>query len=205
MKAAFEALGGDPDTLELLIMQFVHLVARGERASMSKRAGEFVTLDDLVDEIGVDAARWFLLARSHDTTIELDLDLAREESAENPVYYVQYAHARIASLLREGRRRRRRRRGRPRPALEPAERALIQKLLAFPAEVAEAAERRAPHRIATYALELARDVHGVLRDCPVLKAPSEDVERVPARAEPRHAADARPGARPARGRAPDSM
>ncbi len=73
---------------------------------MSKRAGEFVTLDELVDEIGVDAARWFLLARSHDTTIELDLDLAREESPENnPVYYVQYAHARIAAILREAARR----------------------------------------------------------------------------------------------------
>ena len=79
-----QALGGDPDALELLIMQFVHLVERGERASMSKRAGEFVTLDDLVDDIGVDAARWFLLQRSHDTTIDLDLDLAREQSAREP-------------------------------------------------------------------------------------------------------------------------
>ena len=105
MKAAYEALGGDPDELELLIMQLVHLVRSGERAQMSKRAGEFVTLDDLVGEIGVDAARWYLLARSHDTTLDLDLDLAREQSNENPVYYVQYAHARIASMLaRAGRR-----------------------------------------------------------------------------------------------------
>ena len=73
--------------------------ARGERAQMSKRAGEFVTLDDLLAEIGVDAARWYLLARSHDTTVDLDLDLAREQSSENPVYYVQYAHARIVSIL----------------------------------------------------------------------------------------------------------
>ena len=80
-------------------MQLVHLVRRGERAQMSKRAGEFVTLEDLLREIGVDAARWFLLSRSHDTTIDLDLDLAREQSNENPVYYVQYAHARIASML----------------------------------------------------------------------------------------------------------
>ena len=99
MKAAYEALGGDPEQLELLIMQLVHLVRRGERAQMSKRAGEFVTLDELVAEIGVDAARWYLLARSHDTTVDLDLDLAREQSSENPVYYVQYAHARIASML----------------------------------------------------------------------------------------------------------
>ena len=78
--------------------------ALGERAQMSKRAGEFVTLDELVEEIGVDAARWYLLARSHDTTVDLDLDLAREQSSENPVYYVQYAHARIASMLAQGRR-----------------------------------------------------------------------------------------------------
>ena len=110
MKAAYAALGGDPDELELLIMQLVHLMRSGERAQMSKRAGEFVTLDDLVGEIGVDAARWYLLARSHDTTVDLDLDLAREQSSENPVYYVQYAHARIASMLAAPRRRARRRR-----------------------------------------------------------------------------------------------
>src|SRR5271169_6247477 len=80
-------------------MQLVHLVRGGERAQMSKRAGEFVTLEDLVREIGVDAARWYLLARSHDTTVDVDLDLAREQSAENPVYYVQYAHARIGSIV----------------------------------------------------------------------------------------------------------
>ena len=99
MKAAFAALGGDPDGLELIIMQFVHIVEGGERASMSKRRGDFVTLDDLLDEIGVDAARFFLLQRSHDTTVDLDLDLARQQSNDNPVYYVQYAHARIASML----------------------------------------------------------------------------------------------------------
>ena len=99
--AHFQALGGDRDQLELVIMQFVHIVERGERSSMSKRRGEFVTLDDLMDQIGVDATRFFLLQRSHDTTVDLDLDLAREQSAENPVYYVQYAHARIASILRK--------------------------------------------------------------------------------------------------------
>src|SRR5271165_5117249 len=82
MKAAYEALGGDPDQLELLIMQLVHLVRSGQRAQMSKRAGEFVTLDELMAEIGVDAMRWYLLVRSHDTTVDLDLDLAREQSAE---------------------------------------------------------------------------------------------------------------------------
>jgi arginyl-tRNA synthetase len=171
MKAAYAALGGDPDELELLIMQFVNLVRAGKPVSMSKRAGEFITLDDLIDEIGVDAARWYLLARSHDTTIEVDLDLATRESADNPVYYVQYAHARIASILERA--------GSAAPSavlegpLEPAERALVKKLVAFPGEVAEAANRRAPHRIATYALELARDFAGFYENCKVVGSPQE--------------------------------
>jgi arginyl-tRNA synthetase len=171
MKAMFAALGGDPERLELLIMQFVHLVEGGGRASMSKRAGEFVTLDDLATEIGVDVARWFLLARSHDTTIDLDLDLARNQTNENPVFYVQYAHARIASILRDAE-------SHPRTpdathALHPSERELIRKLLTFPAEVAEAADRRAPHRIATYALQLAQAFTAFYRDCRVLGVPEE--------------------------------
>ena len=82
-------------------MQLVNLMEGGQRARMSKRQGEFVTLDDLLDDIGVDAARWFLASRSHDTTLDVDLELARSESQDNPVYYVQYAHARIASILRK--------------------------------------------------------------------------------------------------------
>jgi arginyl-tRNA synthetase len=181
MKIAYQALGGDPERLELLIMQLVHLLRAGERAQMSKRAGDFVTLDELLDEIGADAARWYLLARSHDTTIDLDLDLAREQSSENPVYYVQYAHARIASILAKA--------GPERVAdaldavgpgvvqpLHAAERALIKQLLAFPAEVSEAAERRAPHRIAAYALELAQGFTAFYRDCRVVGAEPREVE-----------------------------
>jgi arginyl-tRNA synthetase len=181
-KAAFHALGGDPDRLELLIMQFVNLVRGGEPVSMSKRAGEFVTLDELVEEIGVDAARWFLLNRSHDTTIEVDLELATSESSENPVYYVQYAHARIAAVLRKA--------GAERVdealaaatqadfgaglELHPSERALISKLLTWPAEAVEAADRRAVYRIATYALELAQVFTAFYRDCQVVGvAPAE--------------------------------
>ena len=82
-------------------MRLVHIVEDGERAQMSKRSGDFVSLDDLIDDIGVDAARWFMLWRSHETTVDLDLELARSQSSENPVYYVQYAHARIASILRK--------------------------------------------------------------------------------------------------------
>ncbi|HXA54558.1 MAG TPA: arginine--tRNA ligase [Solirubrobacteraceae bacterium] len=227
MKAAYVALGGDEGHLEMLIMQLVHLVRRGERAQMSKRAGEFVTLEDLVGEIGVDAARWYLLSRSHDTTIDLDLDLARAQSSENPVYYVQYAHARIASMLTKagivrvagalegfGA-------GEPPPGaqpragggstsaapvgadpagqapeaspptepprslealhatepLHPSERALIKRLLQLPGEVREAAQRRAPHRIATYALQVAQDFTAFYRDCHVVGAEPAVLER----------------------------
>jgi arginyl-tRNA synthetase len=180
MHAAFEALGAPKDAMELIIMQFVNLIERGERASMSKRRGEFVTLDDLIAQIGVDAARFFMLQRSHDTMVDLDLDLAREQSSENPVYYVQYAHARIASILKKA--------GTPAVeaalgaaprfggTLEPAERTLVKKLLAFPEEVAEATERRAPHRVAAYALELAQTFTAFYRDCHVVGAEGDGVE-----------------------------
>jgi arginyl-tRNA synthetase len=181
MKAAYSALGGDPQELELLIMQLVHLVRSGERAQMSKRAGEFVTLEELVEEIGVDAARWYLLARSHDTTVDLDLDLAREQSKENPVYYVQYAHARIASMLEKAGAERMQEAVAGVPALSEgplhqAERALIEQLLAFPAELSEGVERRAPHRIAAYALELAQGFTSFYSECRVLGAESPALE-----------------------------
>jgi arginyl-tRNA synthetase len=174
-----EALGGDPDTVELPLLQFVHLVEGGEVSAMSKRRGDFVMLDELLDEIGVDATRYFMLQRSHDRTIELDLDLARKQSRENPVYYIQYAHARIASMLRRL----------PAARVEAAvtadwdtaplqepERDLIKKLLSFPSEVAEAVERRGPHRIAGYALELAQDFTTFYEACRVVGATPEAVE-----------------------------
>ncbi|MBA3422165.1 MAG: arginine--tRNA ligase [Thermoleophilaceae bacterium] len=178
MKAAWVALGGEPDRLELLIMQLVNLTEGGRRVQMSKREGEFVTLDELIDDIGVDAARWFLLQRSHDTTLDLDLALAREQSPDNPVYYVQYAHARIAAI--------RRRAGEQRIAaagaadlvagetsLHPSERALVRRLLDFPSEVATCATRRAPHRLTAYALELAQGFSAFYRDCRVVGAGEE--------------------------------
>ena len=181
LKATMAALGGDPDTVESPILQFVHLVAGDEVFAMSKRRGDFVTLDDLLDAIGVDATRFFMLQRSHDRTLELDVELARRQSAENPVYYIQYAHARIASMLS--------RFSEPRLAkalapdadwgsgeLHPSERALIMKLVALPDEVEEAADRRAPHRIAQYSLELAQEFTAFYRDCRVVGATPESVE-----------------------------
>jgi arginyl-tRNA synthetase len=178
VRAAIAALGKDPDVLEALIMRLVHIVESGERAQMSKRSGDFISLDELVEDIGVDAARWFMLWRSHDTTVDLDLELARRESSDNPVYYVQYAHARIASILRKaggeaGEA------GAPTPGtpLERAERDLVKRLLEFPEVVHEAAARRAPHRICSYSTSVAADFHAFYRDCQVVGAEGEGVER----------------------------
>jgi arginyl-tRNA synthetase len=180
VRAAIEALGGDAGAFEALIMNLVHIVEGGERAQMSKRSGDFVSLDELLDDIGVDAARWFMLWRSHETTVDLDLQLARSQSSENPVYYVQYAHARIASILRKAG-----------PAgetaasfdpsavsaaLEPSEKALVKRLLEFPDEVLESAARRAPHRICAYSTAVAADFHAFYRDCQVVGAEGEGVE-----------------------------
>ena len=178
MRAAWLALGGDPDRLELLIMQLVTLSEGGRRVRMSRREGEFVTIDELLDDIGVDAARWFLLQRSHDTPIDVDLELARRQSQENPVYYVQYAHARIASILRKA--------GEERvraalaadlagsdETLHPSARSLLKRLLEFPAEIDEAAARRAPHRLTTYVHETAQEFSAFYRDCRVLGAAEE--------------------------------
>ncbi len=167
MKAVMAALGADPDRLEIPILQFVHIVEGGQRASMSKRRGDFIMLDDLMAEIGVDAARFFMLQRSHDSTVDLDLELAKRQEKDNPVYYVQYHHARCASILRQVEDP-----GVPRDGagLHQSEHELIKKLIAFPEEAAEAAERRAPHRIAAYALELSQAFAAFYRDCPVRDA-----------------------------------
>jgi arginyl-tRNA synthetase len=179
LRAGLAVLGYDPDVLETPIMQLVHVVEGGERAQMSKRRGEFVTLDELIDDIGADAARFFMLQRSHDTTVDLDLELARKTSNENPVYYVQYAHARIASILRkagEGAERQAEEADFDALPAEPAERTLIKRLCELPDEVAEAAGRRAPHRLCAYGMEAARDFHAFYRDCQVIGAEGEGVE-----------------------------
>ncbi len=180
MRAALGALGQDPELLEMPILQFVHIVEHGERTKMSKRRGDFVTLEEVIDSIGVDATRFFMLQRSHDTAFDLDLDLARSQSNDNPVYYVQYAHARIASIIgRAGEARvalALREAGSFGGALHESERTLIKKLLAFGDEVDEAATRRAPHRIAAYVLELAQAFTAFYRDCQVLGAEGDGVE-----------------------------
>ncbi len=178
MKAAWQALGGDPERIEQVVMQLVNLLEDGQRSQMSKRGGQFVTLDELVDDIGVDATRWFLVQRGPDTTLDVDLDLARSRSQDNPVYYAQYAHARIASILRRAAD------GQVAAAvagdlaaspeqLHPSARDLVKKLLELPEEVRVAADRRAPHRIAVYVTEVAQSFSAFYRDCKVIGAAEE--------------------------------
>jgi len=180
MKAAVEILSGRPGSLEIIIGQLVNLLEKGALRQMSTRRGEMVTLAELVGAIGVDAARFFLVSRSQDQTLDLDLDLARRHSQDNPVYYVQYAHARIASIIRnvpEGMEA-----GVPVGAevfATPYEQALVKRLESFPAVVQDAAERRAPHRIAGYAQELAGDFHVFYKHCRVIGVgPEEGASRL---------------------------
>ncbi len=175
LQALAEMLGHSSDSLEVLIYQLVHLVEGGKAKKMSKRRGDVVFVDELIDAIGVDAARWYLVSRGHDQTIELDVDLAKERSNKNPVYYVQYAHARIAGILRnaEG----------SDPGSDPVihqdtslaveERELVKRLLEFPKVVAEATERRAPHAIPIYAIRVADDFHRFYHEHRVLESEQE--------------------------------
>ena len=166
LRAVIAAGGFDPDMLEVPIVQLVSLTEGGEAKRMSKRAGTLVTLGELIDDIGVDAARFFLVQRSHETAFDLDLDVARSQSNENPVYYIQYAHARIAGILAQN----------PEapadagaPAeLDPSERALLLTLCGWPDAVREAERRRSPHRVAAYLQDLARDFHGFYHRCRVV-------------------------------------
>ncbi|MFL5954619.1 MAG: arginine--tRNA ligase [Gaiellaceae bacterium] len=170
-RAIARMLGYDEERVEVLLYQFVHLVRGGESTKASKRAGNVVTLDELLDEVGVDAARWYLVNRGPDQTMEIDLDLASEKSQKNPVYYVQYAHARIAAILRNagdaavG--------GPPPGPLEPAEKELIKRLTDFPETVREAAERRGPQLLPAYAIRLADDFHRFYQQCRVLDDPAQ--------------------------------
>lgn len=172
MVAAIQALGYGEDTLEVLILQYVALLRDGQQVKMSKRAGEFITMQDLVDEVGKDAARFFFLNRSPESHLDFDLDLAVEQSSENPVFYVQYAHARIASILRQA--------GEmgidlPNTAQvdlnllqHDSETALLKQLAALPDEILMAALQREPHRLTRYALDLASLFHSFYTHCHIL-------------------------------------
>lgn len=178
MKASLAALGYDPDKLTVVIMQLVRLYRDGKVARMSKRTGKAVTLSDIVDEIGKDASRFFFNMRSADTHLEFDLDLAVKQSDENPVYYVQYAHARICSILKQAKNQgiklpeiadiKEDEKDLPYILAEKSEINLIKKLADFPEEIKAAAENLAPYRITVYVMELAATFHSFYNSCKVL-------------------------------------
>ena len=155
--AVARMLGYEPDRVEVLLYQLVHLTRGGQQAKMSKRRGDVVFLEEFMDDVGVDAARWFLVNRGPDQTIDIDVDLAADRSEKNPVYYVQYAHARIAGIRRNA--------GdastssAPPPELAQEERDLIKRLADFPGIASEAAERRSPQAMPTYAIRVADEFH----------------------------------------------
>ncbi len=177
MKAMMQALGLDPETLILIIYQLVTLKRSGEVVRLSRRTGDIITLREVIEDVGPDAVRFFLLARAADSQMDFDLDLAVEQSAENPVYYVQYGHARIASILRY--------------AMErvpdfadgdvlllqhPAELALIRQMLLLPEVVEQAAENLAPHHLTYYAQDLASAFHSFYKECRVVSSDPTETE-----------------------------
>ena len=169
LKGAMTALGYPGDDITVILMQLVRLYRGGEIVKMSKRSGKYVTLDELIEEVGKEAARFFFIMRSPDSALDFDLDLAKAESSDNPVYYVQYAHARICSILSVA--------GVDTPKAadvdlslltEENERVLIRKLAEWPQEVADAARELAPYHLAYYAKELANAFHSFYNSCKVL-------------------------------------
>ncbi|MBI4202543.1 MAG: arginine--tRNA ligase [Chloroflexi bacterium] len=175
LKAAMEAVGIDPSRLTVLVNQLVALKQGGDAVRASKRTGNIVTLRELVDEVGPDACRFFFLSRPPESQMEFDLALAKEESADNPVYYVQYAHARIASILRLGQERGLEWSGGDVSLLgDPAELGLIRKMLQLPELVETMAERLEPHHLPRYAQDLATAFHWFYQQCRVVSSePSE--------------------------------
>ncbi|WP_026677231.1 arginine--tRNA ligase [Fictibacillus gelatini] len=161
MKAAIEALGHDREQLEVVIIQFVSLFQNGEKVKMSKRTGKAVTLKDLMEEVGIDATRYFFAMRSSDTHLDFDMDLAVSKSNENPVFYVQYAHARVCSMLRQGQEMGLSYDGELDLSHISTEKEfeLLKKLGEFPAVINEAAEKLLTHRITNYVFEVASALH----------------------------------------------
>jgi arginyl-tRNA synthetase len=177
MKAMMRALGLDPERLTLLLYQLVTLKRGGEPVRLSKRTGEIITLREVLDEVGPEAVRFFLLARAADSQMDFDLDLARQESDENPAHYVRYAHARIASILRyaaeqgasdEG--------GDVSRLTHPLELALIRQMLRLPEIVELAALGLAPHHLPFYSQELAASFHAFYKECRVISSDPADAE-----------------------------
>jgi arginyl-tRNA synthetase len=184
-----EALGLDPERLTIIIYQLVTLRRGGEVIRLSKRTGDIITLREVLEDVAADAVRFFLLSRSAESQMDFDLDLAKKQSDENPVFYVQYAHARICSILRlaeerglEGRQ------GDVALLKHPSELDLIRRMLMLPEVIELAATELAPHHLTSYAQELASQFHVFYRDCRVVSSDPADHELTMARLKLVHAA-----------------
>ena len=170
VKAAMDALGHDSDKLTVLLLQMVALYRGGELVKMSKRTGQSVTLNELMEEVGTDAARYFFLMRSLDSQLDFDLDLAKKKSNDNPVYYIQYAHARICSIFRQAEENKLAVGTQPELSLltDESELDLIKKIEEYPEEIERAARDYAPQRIARYSYDLASAFHSFYNRCRIV-------------------------------------
>ena len=173
-EAVARMLGYDPERVEVLLYQMVHLTEGGRQKTMSKRRGDVVFLDELMDQVGVDAARWYLVNRGPDQTIDIDVDLAAEKTQKNPVYYVQYAHARIAGILRNASSGLSNSLLQSPEVLAPEEKDLIKRLTEFPDVVEEAVARRGPHALPNYAIRVADDFHRFYHEHRVLESEAQE-------------------------------
>ena len=173
VKAAIKAMGKNPDDFDVLLIQLVNLIRDGKNVNMSTRAGEFITLAEVLDEAGVDAARFFLLMRKSDSKIDFDMDLAKKQGNENPVYYVQYAHARVCGLMREAEKKNLAENKNFEKIFENNKeaRALADMIAFFPDEIKSASEALAPHLITTYATSLAGAFHSFYNSGRIIDAP----------------------------------
>ncbi|MSV24128.1 arginine--tRNA ligase [Selenomonas sp. WCA-380-WT-3B 3/] len=178
VKAAMKALGHDPEKLTVLLLQMVALYRGGELVKMSKRTGQSVTLNELMEEVGTDAARYFFLMRSLDSQLDFDLDLAKKKSNDNPVYYIQYAHARICSIFRQAEETGLHLSEDPELSMltDASEIALIKKIEEYPDEVEKAAADYAPQRIARYSYDLASLFHSFYNKCRIMGVAPELAE-----------------------------
>jgi arginyl-tRNA synthetase len=172
--AVARMLGYDPARVEVLLYQLVHLTKGGQQTKMSKRRGDVVSLDEFIDEIGVDAARWYLVNRGPDQTIDIDVDLAAERSQKNPVYYVQYAHARIAGILRNAGADNASDKVLLAGSLAPEERELVKRLAELPGVVADALAKRGPQLVPAYAIRVADDFHRFYHEHRVLESEQQE-------------------------------
>ena len=202
VRNAAQAMGHDREAVQMILIAWVRFVRGGVVDSMSKRSGEFISLDELLSEIGADAARWYFGSRATSSGIDFDIELAKKQSAENPVYYVQYAHARCSSILRKAAEAGLTPDATDASALlaHPAEQTLVRRLLALPEVVADAADRRETHELTHYLLELAQLFSAFYRDCRVLPDEEVDGAALPGAPGPDrcHPPGARQRARPAR-------